>query len=56
MKTPEEQEAAKVINIAKKAAAKLRHGKELKPIERKALENLSKALAVFGHTPEEAAT
>lgn len=35
---------------------KLRHGKPLKPVELQALENLSKALAVFGSTPEEAAT
>lgn len=56
MKTPEEQEAARIINISKKAAMKLRHGKPLKPEERKALENLSKALAVFGSTPEEVAT
>lgn len=56
MRTPEEARAAKTINIAKRAARQLRHGNPLKPIERQALENLSKALAVFGKTPEEAAT
>ncbi len=55
MKTPEEKEAARIINTSKKAAAKLRHGKPLKPDELQALKNLSKALKVFGSTPEEAA-
>ena len=53
MKTPEEQEAARTINLSKKAAMKLRHGKPLKPVELQALANLSRALAVFGSSPED---